>query len=1552
MKDRPKVSARRRAPAARKGNGAAEARAAADQAPGPGKGTPAPAARQWKAIFRIVREETGHDFGSYKANTLLRRIHRRLKVHGLAAIEEYVALLKRTPAEAHALYREFLIGVTGFFRDPEAWESLQREVFPQLFTERPADQPVRVWQPCSATGEEAYSVAILVREHLADRGIDAAVQIFATDVDEAAIAQARSGVYPLEIATDVGAQRLETFFTRSEAGYQVAKPLREMIVFAPHNVVRDPPFSRLDLLVCRNFLIYVSTEMQSRLLSLFHDALRPGGFLFLGASETVNPRSELFAPVDKKWKLFRRRETARPAWVGSQRSSSGSSLIGFSRGPGPAAPEASPGELAEKALVEQYAPAWVVVNEKCEVVHVSARLRTFAELPAGEPTRDLLKMIRGELRPALRTAVHKALTECRRVNVSGQKMVVDGSPAHVDVAAEPLGPRERALALVVFESVPAPAPHANGAAGGVTLPPDDGSKDALIRHLEEQLRVTQEELQVAVEQLATANEGLTSTNEELISMNEEFQSTNEELESSREELQTVNEDLATINGELQRKVEALDEATTDMENLLRSSEIATLFLDRSLRVKRFTPAAADLFHLIPSDVGRPLEHFAGRIEYADLSRDARAVLERKSPVGEEIAFRKGTRHYLMRVLPYRSGEGAVEGVVATFVDVTEHREAEGEFRTTALFPEENPAPVLRVARDGTLLYANPSSATLMSAWGCGVGSRAPDFVRQAVHEALLRGTPRELGADVAERNLSFVAVPIAERDYVNLYGRDVTEAKQAVEELRESEGRFRTLFETMREGFALHEILCDEDGRPVDYRFLEVNPAFEALTGLLATHLVGRTVQEVLPGIEPLWIERYSRVALTGEPAHFESYSQALDRWYEVHAYRTEPGRFAVVFLDVTERKAAEETLRRYELLAGQSRDIILFLRGDDGRILEANAAAVTAYGYPREELLGLSIQELRAPDTRGLTAEQMAEANARGILFETVHRRKDGTTFPVEVSSRGAIINGESCLVSVVRDITERHRAEVSLRESESFYRQTLESIPGMVFTTRPDGYCDYQSQQWVDFTGVPMNEHLGDGWSRLLHPEDQPRAFAAWRTAVEGRAPYDLEYRIRRHDGAYEWFKVRGNPIRNDTGQIIRWFGTAVNVDQLVKVQEALGDAVEAAEAANQAKSEFLARMSHEIRTPMNGVMGMTELALLEGVPPKVGRYLTLVKQSAKHLLDIINDILDLSRIEAGKVELAVAPFHLRRLVEEVVSTLGVSAHQKGLRLSHHVDAEVPAMIAGDKGRLRQVLTNLVGNAVKFTERGEVGIAVSVREAPGGGVVCPGASRTARLHFVVQDSGIGIPRENFCSIFDSFSHATRWTHAKYGGTGLGLSIAKHLVEFMGGEIWAQSEPGKGSEFSFTIEVQLLGEGEVPAQSEGLERAVPVGRRLRILLAEDNPINQLLAQTVLEGAGHHVVVACDGLQALDALSRAPFDLVLMDVQMPGLGGVEAARLIRKGAVPSVPRDLPIVALTAHALEGDRERFLAAGMDDYVSKPLDLSQLTQILVRVAGPRGC
>jgi len=639
-------------------------------------------------IFAIVKSRTGHDFSSYKSNTIKRRIERRMAVNGKAGLDSYVAFLEKNPEEAHALSQEILIGVTSFFRDPGAFSLLARDVIPNLFAGRHPDDPVRIWHASCSTGEEVYSMAILIQEHLNKHRLNAGVQIFATDIDETAISHARAGIYPDGIGVDVEEERLKHFFTRSNGCWQVTKQLREMVVFAHHNLIKDPPFSKLDLLVCRNFLIYLNADIQKRLIPLFHQVLKPGGFLFLGSAETVGSHSDLFSPLDKKWKIYTRHEGERPVdtlfpFAGPVRRFAGagrSSRPAETQEPGPVA-------LADKLLMERYLPVRVIVNDKYEVIHFSKGTEAYLATPEGEPTRDLMRMAKEELRPALRAAIYKVFTEQKEIVFRGVKMVADSDEKAVNVLVTPLkAPPAGKLALVIFESAPSPSalatPNEEEAAFG-----DTTSRETLIRQLEEQLRVTHEQLQATSEQLETSNEGfisaneeLTSVNEELQSANEEMHSTNEELETSKEELQALNEELLTVNAELQEKVVERDQVTTDLENLLSSSEIATIFLDRNLNIKRFTPAIAGIFDMIPADIGRPFRRLAGKIDLPAFSEDAALVLAGSSVEEQEVTTLDGGRYYLKRVLPYRGAEGRIDGVVVTLVDITERKKAEDALR--------------------------------------------------------------------------------------------------------------------------------------------------------------------------------------------------------------------------------------------------------------------------------------------------------------------------------------------------------------------------------------------------------------------------------------------------------------------------------------------------------------------------------------------------------------------------------------------------------------------------------------------------------------------------------------------------------------------------------------------------------------------------------------------------------------------------------------------------------------------------------------------------------
>jgi PAS domain S-box-containing protein len=535
---------------------------------------------------------------------------------------------------------------------------------------------------------------------------------------------------------------------------------------------------------------------------------------------------------------------------------------------------------------------------------------------------------------------------------------------------------------------------------------------------------------------------------------------------------------------------------------------------------------------------------------------------------------------------------------------------------------------------------------------------------------------------------------------------------------------------------------------------------------------------------------------------------------------------------------------------------------------------------------------------------------------------------------------------IKLARTLTERESLMQSLKESELFYSQTLESIPGMVFTTRPDGYCDFQSRQWVEFTGVPMVEHLGDGWNRLLHPDDRPRAYEAWRAAVEGRATYDLEYRVKRRDGEYEWFKVIGRPIRDAAGEIVKWFGVAVNIDANKKAEEDLRCAREAAEAASLAKSLFLANMSHELRTPLTGVLGMLEMAQSGSLDEKQREAIETAHMSGRLLLMIINDILDLTRLESGKLVFEEHPFSLHDLVTGSVDVFTPQVRHKGLDLVRRVSDDVPANVVGDRVRLQQVLTNLVGNAVKFTESGKVVLEISAGEKT--------AEGKREITFTVTDTGIGIAHDKMEMIFDSFCQADVSHTRQYGGTGLGLAISREIVERMGGTITCESTLGKGSSFSFTIpfleaDPDSVSKPEpltVPYVEPGVQPVADEGRA-RLLVAEDDEVTRKVLGFMLQRSGFDFDFAGDGRQAVEMWEQGGYDLVVMDGQMPGMDGFAATAAIRRREQERGGH-IPIVAMTAHALREDKERCLGAGMDAYLSKPIDFKKCMEVIRGLLG----
>ena len=623
-------------------------------------------------VFAALRGGTGHDFSMYKRSTVLRRLERRLLFNGSETLAEYVTLLQSSQAERRALLRDLLISVSSFFRDPDAFEGLAAAV-PGLFEGRGPGDTVRMWVVGCASAEEVYSIAMILAEHAATLLDPPGIQMFATDIDERGYAWGREGLYSSAAVAPVEADRLERFFTKEPGGYRISKSLREMVLFAVHNVLRDPPFARIDLVSCRNLFIYLQPEAQQQALETLHYALNPEGLLFLGASESAGD-SGLFTAVGAPAnRLFRR--TAVPGRV--PRLSTMDPVAGTGAGAGAAAGGAASGQresfsygAAHVHMLEEYAEPSAVVDERWEVVHLSTGVGRYLSLREGEPSRRVLDLTRGDLRMALRTALHQAFTK----GTATTRLVATDGDGQVRVRVRPgsangMGSR---FALVLFEAVeagPAAVPGAEAA----------GPERSDARGMEDELRQTRQQLEATSASYDHTVAELQAANEELRSINEEQKAAAEELETGREEIQSINEELTTINQEHQSTIEELKRTNADLQNLIESTEIGTIFLDRAMRIRRFTPAAAGIFNFVAADHDRPLVHITHRLNYPDLVADVTRVLESLERI-ERVVTSESGESFIVRMNPYRSLDGDVDGAVLTFFDHTARHAMEEELR--------------------------------------------------------------------------------------------------------------------------------------------------------------------------------------------------------------------------------------------------------------------------------------------------------------------------------------------------------------------------------------------------------------------------------------------------------------------------------------------------------------------------------------------------------------------------------------------------------------------------------------------------------------------------------------------------------------------------------------------------------------------------------------------------------------------------------------------------------------------------------------------------------
>ncbi|WP_372715470.1 chemotaxis protein CheB [Novipirellula sp.] len=1301
-------------------------------------------------VFALLRTRTGRDFSRYKRSTILRRITRRMQLQNVEVLDVYLDELRRDPNEINALADDLLITVTNFFRDPKVFERLEQHIIPELLKRKSARDDVRVWSVGCATGEEAYSLAMLMIEATSTMESPPNLQVFASDLHEQSLAKARDGFYPGDIESDVNPERLKRFFECESGGYRIRKEVRERVVFAPHNLLGDPPFSKLDLIVCRNVMIYLQRDVQRDVIDLFHYSLCPDGTLVLGTSETVDS-SDLFRVDERKLSIYRRRNVPAPE--------PRLPVFPLSR-PGRMPPQVMSAiaplpeyRTLHYAIVDRCGPPSLLVSPDDKAVYLTEFAGRYLCVPGGEITQNVFKLVREELRLDLRAVVHDARKRASVQRSRALSITCDGASLQVILSAYPvLGGDHDGFVLLVFDELQ--QIYANSQLsvdfehGDVQLAdtkqqqhldlatPIIAPAPARFIELEAELETSRHRMQVLVEEYETSREEMKASNEELQSTNEELRSTMEELETSKEELQSMNEELRTLNQENRHRLDELKQLSGDLQNLLKSTNVATLFLDRELRIVRFTPKIGELFNIRIADRGRSLGDFTSRLGYLNLLDDAEQVLKALIPISREVCDEQG-RWYLSRVSPYRSTDDRIEGVVITFVDFSERKAAELELQQT----KERLEVALEAAKMGVweldvvsgMARTNTRHNQIFGREAGEVEWSLKSFREQllpedqplldeAIKTALRSGVlDVELRVRWADGSIHWVY----DRGRVTYDndGRPKAMSGVTLETTghRRFEQRYRSLFNTVDEGFCLLKVLFDEQDKPVDIEYLDVNPAFSVQTGL--TDVVGKRFSEVVPDLEDHWFETFGRVAKTGTPERFTQRAAQLDNsYFDVYAFRIdEPG---------------------------------------DNHI---------------------------------------------AILFENVTKR---------------------------------------------------------------------------------------------------------------------------------------------------------INFEQSLQKEKQI------AQDANQSRGDFLANMSHEIRTPMTAILGHTDLLVEHLAGTEHASSLETIRRNGGFLLEIINDILDLSKIDAGQMRINIEPVRLDVLVSDVTRLMSMRAEGQGLALEVEFVGKLPRIIQTDPLRLRQILLNLVGNAIKFTREGSIRIIIRHVADAADLVAAPCTSNettgvvTARetlcqIQFEIIDTGIGITTEQIEQLFQPFVQADASHTRQYGGTGLGLTISRRLAQALGGDLTATSTPGEGSTFTVVIdcghvegnELETL---EVVAAETAETSAADIRLNATIVVVDDRRDIRFLAQHFIERAGGTVVTADNGLEAVELIARRqqagePIDAVIMDMQMPVMDGYEAAKRLRDSGFTA-----PIIALTANAMISDREHCLQAGCTDHIAKPIDGANLIRMLAKLTG----
>jgi two-component system CheB/CheR fusion protein len=1350
------------------------------------------------ALLAQIAGQTGHDLSHYKHSTLQRRMLRRMRNAGVSSLLQYLDLLKANVLETVALFRDCLVSVTSFFRDPDAYEMLARDCIPQLFQGKGRSDLVRVWVAGCATGEEAYSVAMQLAERAAQVNEPPRWQLFATDLDEAAIAIARRGLYPTTIAKDIAPGRIQRYFIEENGYYRVKPEIRENILFAAQDLLQDPPFSRVDLICCRNVLIYFTRPAQEKLFATFHYALNPSGYLFLGASESIDAANDLFAVLNKQCHLYQRRNITLlpprrpPNYLIPAPSAIIESKATERPAPRPTEKPRTLEELYAAWSLRVHTPPRLLVNQNYEITHLFGGAERYLQTRDGAVTQHVLQRIHPDLRLELRAALYQAFNQRERT-ISRPLPVT--SQQRTTVVQLQVGPvTETGFPADTVEVVL--VPQENGTLPELEAPTERKVADlTLVSRLEEELLRTRERLQQIIEEYETAGQELKVSNEELQSINEELKSTTEELETSKEELQSMNEELTTVNGELTRKIEELHRANSDLLNLISSTEVGAIFLNQGLQINRFTPRATDLFNLIEGDIGRPFAHVTHRLRHGGLPALAAQVLVTNGHV-EETLQRDDNRWFMLRLFPYRTVTGEYDGVVITFIDIHDLKRAESEERQRR--QQQSLAELSRQALTGVDLDTFLTAVTHRVA-------EVLDMELCKVLELQPGGKALLLKAGIGWQE-GLVGQATVSTDTGAQAGYTLQSQAPVVVRDLQTETRF-----------SAPALLLDHDVRSgVSVTIAAIEPSMApALTGADAYGVLGVHSRQVR-AFTPYDVDYLQSVA--------NLLAATIARRRAEAALRLEEERYRFIFNSVGVSIWEEDFTGVQALIDRLHRQGVSDLRAHLAahpalveqaiaavRIYDVNQYSLAFFGATNKGQLLASLERVFVPETQAIFVEELLAlaAGERTYQAETMLQTLQGAPrhvlFTITFPAAGRL---DRVLVSIV-DITERKAAEAEIKRLNHALKQRVDELQTLL-DVAPIGIFVAHDPEGREITGNPAGARMlaidnsvnasksspqGEQLpfrilqaGREVPPEDLPMQYAMRHNVTIT----NQEYVIVRQDGSVINLYEYAVPLHDEAGQVRGGLGIFVDITErkqaedalhalTVTLEERIHERTMELERSNYELDQFAYVASHDLKAPLRAIINLAGWIAEDAgaqLPAASQEHLQKLHRRALRMDRLLDDLLIYSRLDRRSD--AVEPVQLDRLIQDIVELL---APPPGFSIT--TSGALPQLTTV-RAPLELVLRNLINNAVKHHHQPAQGVVtITVQETD------------AFVEFAIRDNGPGIDPQHHERIFGMFQ--TLRPRDEVEGSGMGLALVKKAVKQRKGSIRLTSAPDQGTTFFFT---------------------------------------------------------------------------------------------------------------------------------------------------------